>query len=149
MAFEQGPYIQVAAFCEMLLVEKDGVHSLIRIIDTLTHTAAGPDAPPQMPPVPHTMKLVIILKSGKAKGRHELRIIPELPSGETKPPFQVSVQMEGEERGQAIAVDMLFTFTIEGLYWFNVYFDDGLLTRMPFRVKYMRLLTMPVPSQNP
>ncbi len=148
MAFEQGPYVQVAAFCETVLQEKTGVQSLIRIIDTLTHTVAAPDAPPQMPQVTYKMKLVLILKSGKAKGRQELKIVPELPSGETKPPMMLSVQMEGEERGQAVILDLNFNFTMEGLYWFNVYLEDGLLTKMPFRVKYTRLLTMPLPPEN-
>ena len=31
--FERGPYIQVAAFCERVLQEADGVVSLIRIVD--------------------------------------------------------------------------------------------------------------------
>jgi hypothetical protein len=63
------------------------VLSLIRLIDTLTHTEARPDAPEEMPPMTYTLKLVIMLKPGAARGRHELRIVPELPSGENLPEF--------------------------------------------------------------
>jgi len=36
ISWKGGPYVQVAAFCEQVLQERDGVHSLIRIIDTVT-----------------------------------------------------------------------------------------------------------------
>lgn len=48
MTFEEGPYIQMAAFCQQVIEDKTGVLSLIHVIDTLTHTAAGPDAPDEM-----------------------------------------------------------------------------------------------------
>ncbi|MCX6010310.1 MAG: hypothetical protein NTW48_09860 [Chloroflexi bacterium] len=140
MQFEQGPYIQMAGLCDQVIEDKTGALSLIRIIDTVTHTEARPDAPEEMPAVTYPMKLVIMLKSGRARGRHELKTIPELPSGELKPPHKRSVQMEGEERGVNQIINMLFTFTMEGLYWFNVYFDDSLLTRIPLRVKYNRVV---------
>jgi hypothetical protein len=140
MQFEQGPYIQMAGLCDQVIEDKTGVLSLIRIIDTITHTEKRPDAPEEMPPVTYPMKLVVMLKSGRAHGRHELKTIPELPSGELKPPLTQSVQMEGEERGVNHIINMLFTFTMEGLYWFNVYFDDSLLTRIPLRVKYNRVV---------
>lgn len=143
MSLETGPYIQVATFCENVIEDKTGVLSLIRLIDTLTHTAAGPEPPTEMPPVPWHMKLVLMLKAGRARGRHEVKIVPELPSGETKDPIILTVHMEADERGQNLITDIAFTFTMEGLYWFNVYFDDALFTKMPFRVKYMRLVAGP------
>ncbi len=143
MAFEQGPYIQVAGLCELVIEDKSGVLSLIRIIDTFTHTEARPDAPIEMPLVTYPLKMVIMLKSGRARGRHELKIIPEMPSGELKQPLMQSVQMEGEERGVNHIINMVFTFTMEGLYWFNIYLDDSLLTRIPLRIKYNRIVTPP------
>ncbi len=105
---------------------------------------ARPDAPEDMPQFTYTLKLVIMLKSGAARGRHELKVIPELPSGETKPPFITSVQFEGEERGVNVVVNIPFTFTLEGLYWFRVSIGETLLTRMPFRIMYNRMLTPPM-----
>ena len=141
MTFEQGPYIQAAALCEQVIEDKTGVLSFIRIIDTITHTEARPDAPIDMPPVTYPMKMVIMLKSGRARGRHEIKIIPELPSGEVKPTFTRSIQLEGEERGANSIINLMFTFTMEGLYWFNIYLDDSLLTRIPMRIKYNRIVT--------
>jgi len=146
MQFEQGPYIQMAGLCEQVIEDKTGVLSLIRIIDTITHTEARPDAPAEMPLVTYPMKMVIMLKSGRARGRHELKITPELPSGEFKPPITRSIQMEGEERGFNNIINMVFTFTMEGLYWFNIYLDESLLTRIPLRIKYNRVVTQQPPK---
>ena len=131
----------MAGLCEQVIEDKTGALSLIRIIDTITHTEARPDAPTQMPPVTYPMKMVIMLKPGHARGRHELKITAELPSGESKTPLVRSIQMEGEERGFNNIINMVFTFTMEGLYWFNVYLDDSLLTRIPLRIKYNRIVT--------
>ena len=131
----------MAGLCEQVIEDKTGVLSLIRIVDTITHTEAHPDAPTEMPPVTYPLKMVIMLKSGRARGRHELKIIPELPSGEVKSPFSRTVHLEGEERGVNNIINMVFTFTTEGLYWFNVYLNDSLLTRIPLRLKYNRVVT--------
>ncbi|MBI4311974.1 MAG: hypothetical protein HY681_09345 [Chloroflexi bacterium] len=138
MTSEGGPYVQVAAFCDYVLEDKQGSLSLIRLIDTLTHTERGPNAPRDMPSVPYALKLVVSVKSGRARGRTEVKVVPELPSGENKEPLAVTVHLEGEDRGQNVIFNINMTFTLEGLYWFNVYCDDVLLTRVPFRAKYMR-----------
>ena len=140
MAFEDGPYIQAACFCDTIIEDKVGVISLIRIIDTLTHTAAGATPPDDMPPVPYSLKLVLMLKSGNARGRWNLRIVPELPTGERKEPFVVTAYFEGEERGQNVIANISFVFEVEGLYWFNIYLDEQKLTAIPFRVKYNRIV---------
>ena len=138
--FEYGPYIQVAAFCERVLQEADGVVSLIRIVDVITNTQAGADPPKDMPPFHYALTLMMILKSGRAKGRHTLTVEPELPSGEKKGETSVTVQLEGEGRGVNVGMKMDFEFTMEGLYWFTVKFDEDLvLTRLPLNVRYSRL----------
>lgn len=141
MAFEDGPYVQAACFCDLVIEDKSGVLSLIRVIDTLTHTEAGPTPPDDMPPVPYSMKLVLMLKAGLARGRYNLKVVPEKPTGGTENPVVLTAYFDGEEKGQNVVINVNFTFTIEGLYWFNVYLDDQKLTAMPFRTKYNRLVT--------
>jgi hypothetical protein len=142
MAFESGPYVQIAAFCERVLEEKDGVLSLIRIIDRLTHTATGADAPSDMPPLNYQMSLVLALKNGQARGSHDLRVVRELPSGireeSEAPTFRIPFEGEGD-RGQNLVLQLQLTFPLEGLYWFDVFLDDQVLTRIPFRVVYARI----------
>ena len=139
MTFETGPHLKMACFCERVLREVDGVATLVRVIDRLTHTESKPDAPPEMPPVTYAMKLVIMLIPGQALGRHDLKVERELPSGIKDKPIAMTVQMEGGSRGANIMMDTKMTFPLEGLYWFNVYLDDALLTKIPFQVLYQRI----------
>lgn len=134
--FEYGPYVQVACFCDQAIEGKDGVLSLIRLVDTLTHTAQSPEPPDAMPAFTRQMQLVICLKSGNARGRHSLAVIPELPNGETKPPMEFPAHLEGEERGLNIIASVLFRFDYEGLYYFWVELNGDRLTGIPLRVMY-------------
>ena len=140
VANTDGPYIQVSCFCEKVIEDKSGVLSLIRIIDTLEHGAAGPTPPNDMPPFSFSLTLVLMLKSGAARGRYNLRVVPELPNGTGHEPFLATVHFEGEEKGQNIVMSLNFQFTLEGLYWFNVYIDETKLTAIPLRVKYNRVV---------
>ena len=135
-----GPYLQMAFFCEKILREADGVVSFIRQIDRLTTTASGPSAPDQMPPTNFSAYLAIVLKSGGARGSHEIKLFRERPSGvrDNDPVFALRALFEGEERGQGIYGPVTMVFEEEGLYWYDLYVDDTLITRMPFRVIYQR-----------
>ena len=138
---EHGPYVQVAAFCERVLREADGVISLIRVVDVVTHSERGADPPRDMPQVRYPLNLVVSLKSGRAKGRHDVTITPELPSGETMPAITVTVQLEGEGKGFQVISQIDIPYTMEGLYWFNIRFDDEMLTRLPLQIRYARMVT--------
>jgi len=139
--FEHGPYLQLAVLCEKALREADGVLSLIRVVDRVTHTARGSEAPEEMPEVRYPLTLVITLKAGTARGRHEVTVTPELPSGEQMPPVLTTVQMEGVSRGVNIVSQIDIPFKLEGLYWFNILFDGVLLTRVPLEMHYSRMVT--------
>ena len=141
--FERGPHIQIAAFCERVLREGDGVLSLIRVVDRITHSEGGPNPPEEMPEFHFPLNLVISLKSGIARGRHDITIIPEQPSGETLPPISLSVTMEGEGKGINIASRVDIPYKLEGLYWFRVLFDRQVITRIPLEVRYSRMVTGP------
>jgi len=140
MPFETGPYLKLAVFCEKVLRETDNVMSLIRIVDRVTITAQGPDAPDAMPKTPYPINAVITLVPGAGRGRHEIKIVREGPAGLTEDaPFKASVQLEGEDRSANIVIVMQLNLESEGLHWYHVYFDDVLLTKMPFRAMYNRL----------
>jgi hypothetical protein len=139
MTFEQGPYLKTAVLCERVLREADGVSSLIRIVDRIIHTRTGPDAPVEMPPVSYNLTAFISLTSGQAKGSYDVKIELEEPSGIRKSPMASTVLFEGEDKGVNLVLNVAATFQYQGLYWFNVYLDDKLLTKMPLRVIYSRI----------
>jgi len=133
-----GPYLQAAVFTERVLHERDGVLSLVRIVDRLGVQATG-DAPEELPEgATAKVTLVVMLKSGDARGRHRLTIRPELPSGLRSEPRGFDVLFEGEDRGVNVIVD-LDVALMEGLHWFIVTLGDVELTRVPLRIAYQRL----------
>jgi len=135
-----GPYLQEAFFCEKILREADNVVSFIRQVDRLTTAASGPGAPVDMPPTSYTSHIALAFKSGEARGTHEVKIIRESPSGirDSEPVLAMALFLEGEDRGAGLYGPVAMTFEQEGLYWFDVYVDETLMTRMPFRVIYQR-----------
>ena len=138
MAFENGPYLQIAAFCEQIIEDKSGVLSLIRVVDRITVTASGQQATEEMPAFDLNWKLALVLKSGEAKGSYPIRIVPELPSAERREPIMVSVHLEGGSRGANIIADIRMKMEMPGVHWVNVYFEDELLTKLPIEVIYSR-----------
>ena len=140
MAFEKGPYLQIAAFCEQVIEDKSGVLSLIRVVDRLSVNAAGSDVPEDMPPFDLNWKLVLVLKSGEVRGSHSIKLVPELPSFETKEATERTVHLEGGNRGTNIVTDFRMRMEMPGVYWLNIYFDDELLTRLPLEVRYSRVV---------
>ncbi len=133
-----GPYLKAALFCDQVIEGKDGVLSLIRVVDRLTTVASGPGAPKDMTPVTHPLLAVIMLSSGSARGPEEVRLEMERPDGQRKDVWTGTVHMEGEDKGQNLVLNFPTTFELAGLYWFNLYMGDHLLTKMPFRLMYTR-----------
>jgi hypothetical protein len=136
MVDERGPFLATAVACEKVLQEQDGVLSIIRVIDRVFHSKSGPDVPSEMEPFAYNFVLLITLKAGEARGRYTVTIRPEAPSGEQQQANSIPVLLEGEERGANLIVNMAFSFTMEGLWWFDVLFEDRLLTRVPLRIVY-------------
>jgi hypothetical protein len=134
-----GPYLQMAVICERALQEKDGVLSIIRVIDRFTVTAAGGTAPPEMPSSVISFTIVITLKAGAIHGRYNLKLSATAPSGKTLSELSTGILLEGEDRGVNGLFNLQMPVTEEGLYWFDVSFENQLLTRMPLRLVYQRV----------
>lgn len=134
-----GPLLQTAVFCESVIEAKDGTLSIIRIIDRLTVNAAGPGAPHEMPPIQHQLTAVLTFKGGDAQGRVDVRVEMEKPSVTDRTVvWEGSMLCEGPDRGQNFVLRLQQTFDLEGLYWFHVYVGDETMTRIPFRLLYLR-----------
>jgi hypothetical protein len=66
------PLVAVATLCEQILEEKDGVVSVIRVVDTY-HVEPPKDLPAGKVAV-IALKLLLSLKSGDLTGSHEVRV---------------------------------------------------------------------------
>lgn len=147
--FERGPYVQAALICEKALQEKDGVLTLVRIVDRVTHSATGPNAPEKMPTITYPMVIVVMLKSGAAKGTFPIRVDLEPPTMQRQRGPIFTVYLEGEDRGQNLILNLNVPLQEPGLYWFDVVFDERRLSRIPLRVLYTRTTPSQPPSPSP
>ncbi|MCP4608964.1 MAG: hypothetical protein GY845_09655 [Planctomycetes bacterium] len=148
MNFEGGPYVNLATFCEQLIEDKSGVLSLIRVVDRMHINAQGPNAPEQMPPAQMNWFLILNFRAGTARGSHIVKIQPELPSGLKLDPISMSAHFEGGNRGVNIISRLDMKLEEPGVYWFWIFLEDQMVTKIPLEVIYSRVVT-PTPPPTP
>lgn len=132
-----GPYVQAAAFCENVIESRDGVLSLIRMVDRIVRTVVStmPVVHSELPPIRVSLNLVIALKSGYARGTSTIWIEGEAPLGlQLGARIESSILFEGEDRGVNLIIPVEFEPKEEGIYWFTVGIATQVLTRVPLRV---------------
>ncbi|MGE0359956.1 MAG: hypothetical protein AB7H93_08250 [Vicinamibacterales bacterium] len=146
-----GPFVTVAAFCEKLLIEADNVASAIRIVDTYK-LGEVPDIPPGLSGVEVVPVIelngVIAIKSGDVTGEHRIDLVMENPLGERKkisPDGGWPILLNGGVHGANIKLKFPLGVKNYGLCWFDVLFDDALLTRMPLMLERAEKQTEPNP----
>jgi hypothetical protein len=143
-----GPFLAVAVLCEKILEDKEGVHSLIRIVDRFNVQGQSP----RMSPTVLSPMLALLLKAGIFRGPATLQIQPITPSGEPRPALSLPVNFEGDDdRGVFLGLQLQFLATEPGLYWFEVRLLEPTpiaLTRIPMRVVYLPLPSI-VPGGQP
>jgi hypothetical protein len=128
-----GPHLSVATICERVLTEQDGVLSAIRMVDRVTFVV-GEDGEPINPQ--HPITIVVVLRAGAARGTFNVEVRREAPSGEDSLVLGAPVHLEGEERGASLVIAALFAPEHAGLYWYDVYFEDERITRIPLRAVF-------------
>jgi uncharacterized protein DUF6941 len=134
------PLLSIAALAENVLEEKDGVLSMIRLVDRYEITVQDPEAPEKMPAIPLSLAGLIAFKGPAVKGTYKLKVHLYGSQGQriegVEPTFELSF---GGERNITNAI-MRFNigFQNEGRYWFHVLLNDELVTRMPLDIIYKR-----------
>jgi len=134
------PYLLAAVLCEKVLQEKDETLTAVRIVDRLQYRIAGEGLPPGTKPV-IAMQGLLVLRSGPVTGEHLIKIVGEKPDGTRKDLYTTPVNFLGKDKGQNIILNMGVGIDQNGLYWFDVFFDEELLTRIP-------LIVNPLPPQE-
>ncbi len=135
-------YLHVATFCEKVLREADGVMSLIRMIDRFNVMGETEE----MAPVVLTFMVYISFKSGFMRGKQKIALRPKSPTGKDLPAMEFPVLFEGDDdRGPALGFQVNWAVEEEGLFWWDLYLNEELVTRMPLRVTYQRM-TLPRPG---
>jgi len=134
------PFVSAALFCERVLTEKDETLTLVRVTDKLLYRIEGEGWPEGVRPLIPIQGL-LSLKSGSVTGDHTLVVIGEKPSGQRKQILSLPITLLGKEHGQNVILKLNIVADEDGLYWFDVFFDEQLLTRIP-------LMVTPLPKQE-
>lgn len=131
------PYVTAALICEKVLQEKDGVLSAIRLVDRLEIKMQTTDPKltiHDVPPAGVQLAGLVCIKSGPFKGKGVLSIEGETPSGKVKPLGEYPVNLEGDDNGQNVVLNIVFATKEDGLHWFTVRFNSTLLSKIPLRI---------------
>jgi hypothetical protein len=132
------PYVAAATFCEVALQEKDNVYSLIRIFDTITVRVAAGKPPLSL----QQLTLMVILRSGDATGKYDVRLMLRRPSGEQREVLSAAIEFTGEERGANIRATLQLRVE-SGLHWVDVLVNGEKLTSVPLRIVLQALEPLP------
>jgi hypothetical protein len=125
------PYIQAALLCEKILQQMNGSLSIINIADKLGYRTEG--FPPGYKPA-LVLTGLVALKSGPIVGDHTVKVVVENPRGERKEIFSNVFNFLGKDHGQNVILNLTLGIVQDGIYWFDVFFEEDLLTRIPLIV---------------
>jgi hypothetical protein len=131
------PYLKLGTICERVLEEKNGMLSLIRMVDRFTITATGEEPPDQLPRGLKSLTIIMSWVSGL--GSHEAAFNIISPSGETqRSPQSWSFTLDAINQGHNIIVTLPVSISKEGVYWIEFILNDQVKSRIPFQVIYKR-----------
>jgi hypothetical protein len=123
------PLVAVAAGCEKVLWEKDGVLSAIRFVETFTLTEPAPEG--MLLP----LTLLVSLKAGEYTGKGELSLVMQAPDGARVPvPEKWPLSFCGGETGANVILNLAFSAQKLGLFWVEVLWNGELLTKVPIKL---------------
>lgn len=131
------PYVTAALICEKVLEEKGGMLSAIRIVDRVDIKMQTTDQNLKIQDAPApgvALTGLVCIKSGPFKGKGVLSIEGETPSGKIKQLGEFPVNLEGDDNGQNVILNIVFATKEDGLHWFNVRFNSTLLSKIPLRI---------------
>lgn len=135
-----GPYLNAAMICEKILQERDGVNSLIRLIDRIT-IEGGPGAPKDLSsatPIPVSFSLYLAFKSGNAQGNHTLEVLGLKPDQSSDAPMRKILNFEaGENRGVNLLIPINMLASMAGIYWIVTSLNGKFLTKTPLKLIYI------------
>jgi hypothetical protein len=135
------PFVQAACICERILSEENNVHSLIRIGDTFNVEIPEGQVPGTKIGLP--LMVFVSVKSGDVEGDSKMALQLISPDGKAQHKHEWPIALQGGENGASLKVSVMLGDPQEGLYWFDVLWNDEILTRIPARIR----LTKPVGQQ--
>jgi hypothetical protein len=126
------PLVTAALICENVILENDGVPTIVRVIDRATFSVP-PNLPPGIQGAVH-IQAFFAVKAGDLSGDHEFSLVARTPDGKTLPASEKwNLHLEGGESGGNLKLSVGFPGK-PGLYWLDLTWNGEVLTSTPFRL---------------
>jgi hypothetical protein len=148
MPFQQGPHLLAALICEQVIERKDGVLSLINIVDRWTVQAQGPNPPEKMPPFSLQANLVVIFAADQAQGAQSVELKLQDAMGLLHELGSRDIHLEPGRTHNMIS-RMELELSAPGRYWIWIYVEGEFVTKVPLELIYLRARSIPAPSSEP
>jgi hypothetical protein len=147
------PHLAAAVFCEQALEDKEGMMTVVRILDVLivappSDWSLPPEGAKEAKPAVPVLAFVSF-KSGDAKGEYGFRFDMILPSGKREKMAEGRLNFLGNENGVNVKLAAFAPVAEEGLLWYEVLVDDILFTRMPLRIRHAKPQQQATPETRP
>jgi hypothetical protein len=137
-----GPFLAAAVFCESIIESADGALSAIRIVDqfnVILPSNTPDDVPSESNRIAISIWLLLMLRSGSARGKREISCTISSPSGKTAPLTKQKLDIgEKLNGGVNMRIQLNISIEVEGLYIVDVFVDGKVITRMPLLINIAR-----------
>ncbi len=130
------PRLRIGTLCERVLEEKDGVLSLIRVIDRLVITIQGTEVPKEVPP--GQAPVTVLMSWINGLGNYEAKIRVDMPDGSSIETPTLPFYLDSLDKVQNHIVRMVVPIKRTGIYWFNFLLGEEVKARVSLRVIYQR-----------
>lgn len=133
-----GPFVAFAVLCQRMDRQADGSADVIGIVDGLNLDSpfVGEQTGGAQTDVPTVLLTALVsIRAGEVRGSHLLAVRGRYPSGDLGPSISRLVELTDQMPAATLSVPLELELEQLGTYWFDVTFDQILLTRIPLMVR--------------
>ncbi len=137
---KQNLYVAAALFCENIIEDKEGVNTIVRIVDKVFVKSSRPFEEfvhSESTPLLQIMAFVSIKTATKQKLR--LRVSIQTPSGKVGFETRKELESRPDWGGATLKMQIAIKVREEGAHWLSLYNNKELLTQMPLTVVYQQV----------
>ena len=132
MSVTSGPFVAIAVFCQRVDLQPDGSADVIGIVDGVALTPQHPD---DAPPLVLSVRLVLALRAGDARGARTSGIRGTYPSGAEGLHAHRVVHFTDERPAITLNIPLELELPETGVYRFDISSDGSLLTVLTLTVQ--------------
>ena len=134
-ADKMGPFLAAALIAEKVIVEGT-VPTVIRIVDRLQLPQDQFNNVKNDGNISFPLTFMLVFRSCGFKGTKHISISQVSPSGKEEPTTRHAIEFDGKpDTGRGIRSQVSVKWESQGQYYFDVYMDDKLCTRVPLNIE--------------